>query len=150
VTAPRLTRKLENSRENIKDLEVRREDLKLAKETVERRLNQAHQEFRPRGSAPQRGFGKAVEAIQAAQLPGVRGVVAELGTGRSAIYHARSKLRRARACETLSLTPMQTRRNAIGYLKEQNVGRATFLPLNKMKSRALGEALRRAGSSITP
>lgn len=128
-----LTRKLENARENIKDLEVRREDLKLAMETVERRLNQAHQEFVRAEARLKESFGKAVEAIQAAQLPGVRGVVAELGKV-DPRYTTALEIAAGPRLRNIVVDTDADAAHAIGYLKEQNVGRATFLPLNKMKS----------------
>ena len=74
-----LTRTVGEAQEDIKDLEARREDLKLAIETIERRLSQTHQDFVRAETRLKESFGKAVEAIMAAQLEGVRGVVAELG-----------------------------------------------------------------------
>ncbi|MGA3359149.1 MAG: chromosome segregation protein SMC [Halobacteriota archaeon] len=127
-----LTRKLEDAREDIKDLEARREDLKLAIETVERRLNQAHQDFVRAETRLKESFGKAVEAIMAAQLPGVRGVVAELGRVDPRYATALEIAAGPRLRNIIVDTDADAAR-AIAYLKENNAGRATFLPLNKMK-----------------
>ena len=128
-----LTQKLENARENIKDLEVQREDLKLATETVERRLNQAHQEFVRAEARLKESFGKAVEAIMTAQLPGVRGVVAELGKV-DPRYTTALEIAAGPRLRNIVVDTDADAAHAIAYLKEQNVGRATLLPLNKMKS----------------
>jgi len=127
-----LTQKLEDAQEDIKDLEARREDLKLAIETVERRLNQAHQDFVRAETRLKESFGKAVESIMAAQLLGVRGVVAELGRVDPRYATALEIAAGPRLRNIIVDTDADAAR-AIAYLKENNTGRATFLPLNKME-----------------
>jgi len=128
-----LTRRLENVHENLKDLEVQREDVKLATETVERRLNQAHQEYVRAEARLKESFGKAVEAIMATKLPGVRGVVAELGKV-DPRYTTALEIAAGPRLRNIVVETDADAAHAIAYLKEQNAGRATFLPLNKMKS----------------
>jgi chromosome segregation protein len=128
-----LERKAVDAQENIKDLEARREDVKLAAETVERRLAQTHQDFVRAETRLKESFGKAVEAIMGAQLPGVRGVVAELGLVDPRYATALEIAAGPRLRNIIVDTDADAAR-AITYLKEHDAGRATFLPLNKMKS----------------
>jgi len=126
-----LTRQLRDTREDVKDLETRREDLKLAVETVERRLTQAHQELVKAEARLKESFGKAVEAISTARLPGVRGVVAELGRVDQRYATALEVAAGSRMRNIIVDTDEDAAR-AIAYLKEHDAGRATFLPLNRM------------------
>src|SRR5665811_1826311 len=59
------------AQEDIKDLEARREDIKLAIETIERRLIQTNQDFVRAETRLKESFGKAVEAIMAAKLAAI-------------------------------------------------------------------------------
>ncbi len=127
-----LTGKAGEIREDIKDLEVRREDITLASQTVERRLTHAHQEFVKTEARLKESFGKAVEAITAAALPGVRGIIAELGRVDPKYALALEIAAGSRMRNIVVDTDADAAR-AIAYLKEQGSGRATFLPLNKMK-----------------
>ncbi len=127
-----LTRTIEEVQEGIKDLEARREDLKLAIETIERRLTQTHQDFVRAETRLKESFGKAVEVIMAAQLEGVRGVVAELGRV-DPRYATALEIAAGPRLRNIVVNTDGNAARAIAYLKENNAGRATFLPLNKMK-----------------
>ncbi|MGZ4903323.1 MAG: chromosome segregation protein SMC [Halobacteriota archaeon] len=124
--------KVDELREDIKDLEVRREDITLAADTVERRLTHAHQEFVKTEARLKESFGKAVEAIAAASLPGVHGIIAELGSVDPQYALALEIAAGSRMRNIVVDTDADAAR-AIAYLKEHGSGRATFLPLNKMK-----------------
>lgn len=128
-----LSRQLEQAQEKIKDFEAQREDLKLAIETVERRLNKTHQDFIRAETHLKDSFGKAVETIMAAQLPGVRGVIAELGQV-DPRYATALEIAAGPRMRNIVVDTDADAARAIAYLKENTVGRATFLPLNKMKS----------------
>ncbi|MGZ4948921.1 MAG: chromosome segregation protein SMC, partial [Halobacteriota archaeon] len=127
-----LTHTVGETQEDIKDLEARREDLKLAIETIERRLSQTHQDFVRAETRLKESFGKAVEAIKAAQLEGVRGVVAELGRV-DPRYATALEIAAGPRLRNIVVNTDGDAARAIAYLKENNTGRATFLPLNKMK-----------------
>jgi chromosome segregation protein len=126
-------RRLEQAQEKIKDLEAQREDFRTAIETVERRLNKAHQDFVRAETRLKDSFGKAVEKIMAAHLPGVRGVIAELGQV-DPQYAVALEIAAGPRMRNIVVDTDADAARAIVYLKENTVGRATFLPLNKMKS----------------
>ncbi|MGZ4909660.1 MAG: chromosome segregation protein SMC [Halobacteriota archaeon] len=127
-----LTRTVGEAREDIRDLEARREDLKLAIETIERRLSQTHQDFVRAETRLKESFGKAVETIMEAQLEGIRGVVAELGRV-DPRYATALEIAAGPRLRNIVVNTDGDAARAIAYLKENNAGRATFLPLNKMK-----------------
>ncbi|MGZ4937866.1 MAG: chromosome segregation protein SMC [Halobacteriota archaeon] len=127
-----LTGKVDELREDIKDLEVRREDITLAAETMERRLTHAHQEFVKTEARLKESFGKAVEAIAAASLPGVHGIIAELGSV-DPQYALALEIAAGSRMRNIVVDTDADAAQAIAYLKEHGAGRATFLPLNKMK-----------------
>lgn len=120
------------AQEDIKDLEARREDIKLAIETIERRLIQTNQDFVRAETRLKESFGKAVEAIMAAKLEGVRGVVAELGRV-DPRYATALEIAAGPRLRNIVVNNDGDAARAIAFLKENNAGRATFLPLNKLK-----------------
>ncbi len=119
-------------REDIRDLDVRREDVKRAAETVDRRLTHAHQEFVKTEARLKESFGKAVETVSAAALPGVRGIIAELGKV-DPQYALALEIAAGSRMRNIVVDTDVDAAHAIAYLKERGEGRATFLPLNKMK-----------------
>ena len=127
-----LSRQFEQAQEQIGDLEAQREDLKLAIETVERRLNKTHQDFVRTETRLKDSFGKAVETIMAAPLPGVRGIIAELGQV-DPQYATALEIAAGPRMRNIVVDTDADAARAIAYLKQNTVGRATFLPLNKMK-----------------
>ncbi len=130
--------------EDIKDLDEKREDVKLAVETVERRLHQAHQEYVKAEARLKAAFGKAVEAVVGANLRGIRGVVAELGKVDRQYATALEVTAGSRMRNIIVDTDADAAR-AISFLKSQNIGRVTFLPLNKMHPVALDKLEKREG-----
>jgi chromosome segregation protein len=130
--------------EDIKDLEVKREDVKLALETVERRLHQAHQEYVKAETRLKATFGKAVEAVASANLRGIRGVVAELGKVDHQYAIALEVAAGSRMRNIIVDTDADAAR-AIDFLKSQNIGRVTFLPLNKMHPITFNKLEKREG-----
>ncbi|MFB6186942.1 MAG: chromosome segregation protein SMC, partial [Halobacteriaceae archaeon] len=81
-------------------------------------------------------FGRAVTTILNADIEGVHGAIAQLGSVDE---------KYATACETAAGGRMAhvvvaddtVGQNCIEYLKERNAGRATFLPLTEMSSQSL-------------
>jgi chromosome segregation protein len=130
--------------EDIKDLEANREDVKLALDAVERRLHQAQQEYIKAEARLKVTFGQTVEAVVNANLRGVRGVVAELGKVDRQYATALEVAAGSRMRNIIVDSDVDAAR-AITLLKSQNIGRATFLPLNKMHPIALDTLERREG-----
>jgi len=130
--------------EDIKDLEANREDVKLALDAVERRLHQAQQEYVKAEARLKVTFGKAVEAVVNANLRGVRGVVAELGKV-DRQYATALEVAAGSRMRNIIVDSDADAARAIALLKSQNIGRVTFLPLNKMHPIALDTLERRDG-----
>ena len=130
--------------EDINDLEANREDLKLALDAVERRLHQAQQEYVKAEARLKVTFGKAVEAVVSANLRGVRGVVAELGKV-DRQYTTALEVAAGSRMRNIIVDNDADAARAIALLKSQNIGRVTFLPLNKMHPVALDTLDRREG-----
>ena len=130
--------------EDINDLEANREDLKLALDAVERRLHQAQQEYVKAEARLKVTFGKAVEAVVNANLRGVRGVVAELGKV-APQYATALEVAAGSRMRNIIVDNDADAARAIALLKSQNIGRVTFLPLNKMHTIALDTLNRREG-----
>ncbi|WP_336034717.1 chromosome segregation protein SMC [Halobacterium yunchengense] len=139
--------KAKRNREQIVDVV---EDLKREKrerqqdlDDVEDDLSAAQEEYaRLEAKADESGdssYGKAVSTILNGDVGGVHGTVAQLG-GVSEQY--------ATACETAAGGRMANvvvdddgvGQRCIEYLKQRNAGRATFLPITKMRNRSLPSA----------
>ena len=130
--------------EDINDLQANREDLKLALDAVERRLHQAQQEYVKAEARLKVTFGKAVEAVVSANLRGVRGVVAELGKV-DRQYTTALEVAAGSRMRNIIVDNDADAARAIALLKSQNIGRVTFLPLNKMHPVALDTLDKREG-----
>ncbi|MFB6085407.1 MAG: chromosome segregation protein SMC [Halodesulfurarchaeum sp.] len=142
-----LERELEKSRENKAQIEDVIEDLKAEKaerqsdlESIESDLEDARKEYATlEARADENGdssFGRSVTTILNADMDGVHGAIAELGS---------VDREYATACETAAGGRMahvvvaddEVGERCIEYLKSRNAGRATFLPITKMDDRYL-------------
>ncbi|MFP8955772.1 chromosome segregation protein SMC [Natrialbaceae archaeon A-CW3] len=139
--------KAETNRENITavvdDLRDEKRDLQSKLDEIDDDLQAKQAEYAEleanAGESGDSSFGRAVTTIQNAAIDGVHGPVAELGSvaGEYAV-----------ACETAAggrLANVVVDDDVIGqqcieYLKSRNAGRATFLPISKMRSRGLPNA----------
>ncbi|MFB6110628.1 MAG: chromosome segregation protein SMC [Halodesulfurarchaeum sp.] len=136
--------KAERNREQIEgvidDLEAEKSERRSDLERVESDLQAAQEEYAQlEARADQSGdssFGRAVTTIRNADLQGVYGPIAELGS---------VDREYAEACETAAGGRMAhvvvaddgVGERCIEYLKSRNAGRATFLPLTEMEDRHL-------------
>ncbi len=126
--------------EVVEDLKAEKERLQSDLEAVEDKISAAQQEYAElEAKADQSGdssYGRAVTTILNAEMEGVHGTVAQLGSV-SGTY--------ATACETAAGGRMaqvvvdddSVGQQCIEYLKSRNAGRATFLPITEMHTRSL-------------
>ncbi|WP_255169781.1 chromosome segregation protein SMC [Natrononativus amylolyticus] len=139
--------KAERNRENIagvvEDLREEKRELQSTLEEVDDELQAKQQEYAEleanAGESGDSSFGRSVTTILNSGIDGVHGAVAQLGTvsGEYAV-----------ACETAAgnrLANVVVDDDVIGqqcieYLKSRNAGRATFLPITKMRERGLPNA----------
>ena len=142
-----LDRELEKAEANrdqiedvVADLEADRAERESDLESIEDELEAVRQEYAElEAKADENGdssFGRAVTTIRNADIEGVHGPIAELGSVDSAY---------ATACETAAGGRMAhvvvdddgVGQRCIEHLKQRNAGRATFLPITKMEHRRL-------------
>ncbi|MFW6458652.1 MAG: chromosome segregation protein SMC [Halodesulfurarchaeum sp.] len=142
-----LERELEKAEANleqidgvIEDLEDKRTERRSDLESIEEKLKAAQEEYAAlEAQAEQNGdssFGRAVTTILNADIDGVHGAIAELGSVDDQY---------ATACETAAGGRMahvvvdddEVGERCITYLKTRSAGRATFLPITKMDERPL-------------
>ena len=130
------------------DLEKDRDDLERAKLKVRREIAEAEREMqrlsgehakteaRLRASEDRSGYSRAVEAIRSAikrqMLTGLYGTIAELGDVGSK-YSAALEVAAGARLQSLVADTDEDASIAIDYLKRSQIGRATFLPLNRLE-----------------
>ncbi|AZB42910.1 chromosome segregation protein SMC [Bacillus sp. FJAT-42376] len=87
------------------------------------------------------GFFQGVKEILKARdrFPGIHGAIAELIKTKKE-YETAMEIALGAASQHIVTDDEQTARTAIGFLKKNSYGRATFLPLSIMKSRKIGNA----------
>ncbi|WP_435335395.1 chromosome segregation protein SMC [Haloarchaeobius sp. TZWWS8] len=141
---------LEKARRNVLNIEGVVDDLKAEKqelqgdlERVEDQLRQKQSEYAEleaqAGQSGDSSFGRAVTTTLNSGIDGVHGAVAQLGS---------VDPKYATACETAAGGRMANvvvsddviGQRCIEHLKSRNAGRATFLPMNKMRNRSLPSA----------
>jgi len=124
----------------VDDLRAEKRELQERLDDLEDELNAAQQEYAElEAKAGQNGdssYGRAVTAVLNADVEGVHGAVAQLGSVPDEY---------ATACETAAggrlanvvVDDDRVGQRCIEYLKSRNAGRATFLPLTEMHQRSL-------------
>ena len=139
--------KAEHNRETItevvEDLRAEKRRLQDDLDDIEDELSAKQQEYAElearAGESGDTSYGRAVTTVLNAEMDGVHGTVGQLG-GVTGEY--------ATACETAAggrLANVVVDDDGVGqrcieYLKSRNAGRATFLPITKMRSRSLPSA----------
>ncbi len=143
---------------NLKNLELEKElaDLEAALANVKREMNEVDQKLR----SLQHAYAKAEAMIKAAdemsryspavelilqskrqkELPGIYGTIAELGIV-DAKYAIALEIAAGARMQCIVTDNDEDAARAIEYLKKRDLGRVTFLPLNRMQSRPLFKAL---------
>jgi len=130
---------LEQLQEVRDDLRDERDELKDDLDDIEESLRAKQEEYaeaEARSGGGGSSYGRAVSAALNADIDGVHGTVADLGSVSSEY---------ATACETAAGGRManvvvdddSVGQRCIEHLKRRNAGRATFLPLNEMHDRSL-------------
>ncbi|WP_435360896.1 chromosome segregation protein SMC [Haloarchaeobius sp. DFWS5] len=141
---------LEKARRNVLNIEGVLDDLKAEKQELQGDLQQVEDKLRKAqseyaeleaqaGQSGDSSFGRAVTTTLNSGINGVHGAVAQLGSVDPKF---------ATACETAAggrMANVVVRDDVIGqqcieHLKSRNAGRATFLPMNKMRDRSLPSA----------
>jgi chromosome segregation protein len=119
------------------DIEQKRREL----ETVNRRLIEleTHREV-----AGESGYGRAVESILAAGIPGVHGTIGQLGIVPDE-YRVALETAIGPRLGHIVVEDDQVAQDCIDHLKKNRSGRATFVPLNKISSQPPGMLPERQG-----
>ena len=139
--------KAEKNRETItevvEDLKAEKRELQHDLDSIEDEISAKQQEYAElearAGESNDTSYGRAVTTVLNAELDGVHGTVGQLG-GVESEY--------ATACETAAggrLANVVVDDDGVGqrcieHLKSRNAGRATFLPMTKMRNRSLPTA----------
>lgn len=115
--------------EQLADLEnairrLQREQAKIQAETEA--LKSANSKFNPAVNA-------ILSARNAGELKGIRGTIAELAEVDKK-YEAAMEIAAGNRLQSIVVDNDETAASAIEYLRKKNLGRATFLPLNKMSA----------------
>ncbi|WP_435345228.1 chromosome segregation protein SMC [Haloarchaeobius sp. HRN-SO-5] len=141
---------LEKAEQNVDSIDSVVEDLKAEKQSYQQDLADVEDDLQAEqqkyaeleanaGQSGDSSFGRSVTTVLNSGIDGVHGAVAQLGSVDPEY---------AEACETAAggrMANVVVRDDVIGqqcieHLKSRNAGRATFLPLNKMRDRSLPSA----------
>jgi chromosome segregation protein len=129
---------LEKERDELEGsrLKVRREIAEADREMQRLQGDYAKTEGRLRATEDRSGYGRAVESVLSAikkkMLHGLYGTIAELGDVSSKYSPALEVAAGARLASIVADTDKDAAL-AIDYLKSSQIGRATFLPLNRLE-----------------
>ncbi len=127
------------------DLEGARLRARRAMAEAERELSKLQGEYakadsRLRAAEDKSGYSRAVEAVRSAMkrqmLQGLHGTIAELGNVASR-YSAALEVAAGARLQSVVADTDEDAALAIDYLKRSQIGRATFLPLNKLEQGSL-------------
>ncbi|WP_227355547.1 chromosome segregation protein SMC [Haladaptatus salinisoli] len=136
-------RNAEQIEDVVADLKSEKRELQSDLDSVEDRLQAKQQEYAELDARAQESgdssYGRAVSTVLNAEMDGVHGTVAQIGSVGQQY---------ATACETAAGGRMahvvvdddNVGQRCIEYLKRRNAGRATFLPITKMRDRGLPSA----------
>lgn len=125
---------LESTQEEI---ETKRHEL----DVLNRRLIQLET---TREVAGESGYGRAVEAVLSADIPGVHGTIAQLGRVDDR-YATALEIAIGGRMNHIVVEDDGVAQRCIDLLKEQRAGRATFVPLNKIQTQPPGLLPNRPG-----
>jgi len=129
-----IQRGLEEAQAEARKAEQRREALVSRRDTIKEMQND-YDGF-------QHGVREVLKASKRGQLHGVHGAVAEL-IGVPAHLETAIETALGGAMQNIVMENESTSRAAIAYLKQRQSGRATFLPLDVIRARTIGESDRR-------
>lgn len=125
-----LAQRLSNAEENLRIERETGDRLRREQQDKQRQLDK----LEARSQAQQEAQGTyATQAILSAQLPGVHGLVAQLGQVEKS-YQLALEIAAGGRLSYVVVEDDLTASAGINLLKNQRVGRATFLPLNKLNA----------------
>ncbi|MCX6669982.1 MAG: chromosome segregation protein SMC [Methanothrix sp.] len=129
-------------------LRLRREITEAEREMQRLQGEYARTDGRLRAAEDKAGYSRAVEAIRAAikkqMLQGLYGTIAELGNVGSR-YSAALEVAAGARLQSIVAANDEDASQAIEYLKRSQIGRATFLPLNKLDKGSLSSKPNHSG-----
>ena len=129
-------------------LKIRREVAESDREMQKLQGEYAKADARLRATEDRSGYSRAVEAIRSAMkkqiLQGLYGTIAELGDV-SPKYSAALEVAAGARLQSIVAYTDEDASIAIDYLKRTQIGRATFLPLNRLENGQLLEKPNRPG-----
>lgn len=129
--------RLESRKENSEKLKSQLDDIRIEIETKRRRM-QILQELQNN----MEGFSKSVKSVIAESkkgiISGVHGTVSSLITVDKK-YSVAIETALGNSIQNIVVDSEADAKRAIAYLKSNNLGRATFLPISSVKARELGE-----------
>jgi chromosome segregation protein len=121
-------------------LRLKQEIIEIEHDLQKLHNNYAQVEGRLRSAEDRSGYSRAVEAVRSAMkrnmLQGLYGTIADLGKVNSQYTTALEVAAGARMQSIVAKTD-EDAAQAIDYLKQSQIGRATFLPLNKLEKGGL-------------
>ncbi|MFB3765427.1 MAG: chromosome segregation protein SMC [Methanotrichaceae archaeon] len=141
---------LEKDRDNLDGarLRIRRDIAEADRELQRLQSEYARIDARIRASEDRSGYSHAVESIRSAikkqMLSGLYGIIAELGDVNPR-YSAALEVAAGARLQSIVANSDEDAAHAIDYLKRSQIGRATFLPLNKLEAGSLPPRPERPG-----
>lgn len=144
--------KLEELKKSFHDERNKEKRLREDKSDLEERVNRLEREYNKlkaqeeAAKSVKRGYNRAVSSILEArdkgELEGVHGTIAELADVEDK-YETALQVSAGGRMQSIVVENDGVATEAIKYLKKNKIGRATFLPMNKMRNgRPRGKALR--------
>lgn len=139
------TKTVETHNKDLNDLESNRSQIKSVVSDLEDELRKAQSEYamaaaRIRATKEVGSYSNSVEAVlkakESRQLPGVYGTVAQLGKVQGE-YTLALGIAAGGGMQNIVVDSDEDAARGINYLKRTKLGRATFLPMNKMRTGSL-------------
>ncbi len=129
-------------------IRIRREMADLDRDLQRLQGEHARAEARLRSAEEKSGYSRAVEAVRSAirrqLLKGLHGTIAELGDVNQK-YSAALEIAAGARLQSIVASTDEDAAVAIDYLKRSQIGRATFLPLNRLDRGDLPQSPNRPG-----
>jgi chromosome segregation protein len=124
----------------VDDLRAEKRDRQADLDDIEDDLSAAQQEYAEleakAGQSGDSSYGRAVTSVLNADVDGVHGTVAQLGSVPNEYATAAETAAGGRLANVV-VDDDQVGQRCIDYLKSRNAGRATFLPITEMQQRSL-------------
>lgn len=154
--AGQCNQKNEELEKELGELEAASKDVKRELNEIDQKLRSLQQEYAKaeamvKAAEEMSKYSAAVELILQAkrqkELPGIYGTIAELGKV-DAKYATALEIAAGARMQCIVTDNDEDAARAIEYLKRRDLGRVTFLPLNKMQNRPIFKELPHSGGII--